>query len=228
MKKKKHLLELLVIIICMLSVSYLKVQYTWREGHTQATVVIDAGHGGFDPGKVAADGSMEKDINLSIACKLRMYLEKQGVHVVMTRTEDAALGSWGNKSNKNADMQARIDTINTAGAVCGISIHQNSFTNANVRGAQVFYYQGATEAEKLALQIQESIKVVLQDSNTRQPKENTSYYILRKAICPMVIVECGFLSHPEESLLLQEESYQNKLAEGMGKGILSALRTFEN
>lgn len=185
----------------------------------------EAAHGGFDPGKVGGSGTLEKDINLQIACKLRYTLEQQGIQVVMTRTEDAALGGDSSGTEKNADLKRRVEIMNASGAVLAVSIHQNSFTQAQAKGAQVFYHESSEKGKQLATQIQESLLAELKDGNHRVPKSNTSYYILRNTQCPIVIVECGFLSNPEEELLLQEEDYQEKIAKGIGKGIQSALLT---
>lgn len=183
------------------------------------TVVIDAGHGGFDPGKVGCDGTLEKNINLFIALQLKEILEKEKITVLMTREEDKAVGKSDGEISKKEDMRSRVELINTSGADLAVSIHQNSFTDAASKGAQVFYHTGSTEGAILAKLIQEEIKQVLQDGNRRMEKADNTYYMLKKTSCPLVIVECGFLSNYEETALLKEESYQKKLAEGIAEGI---------
>ncbi|MGL4344241.1 MAG: N-acetylmuramoyl-L-alanine amidase CwlD [Cellulosilyticaceae bacterium] len=183
-------------------------------------IVIDAGHGGFDPGKVGVTGVYEKDINLQIAQKLKAYLEQAGATVVMTRTSDEALGGVGGKSTKNDDMRYRKETINQSGADIMISIHQNAFTQPKVRGAQVFYYENAEASKQLAYSVQSNIKSEADPNNKRTIKSTTSYYVLKSTTMPSIIVECGFLTSPEEEKLLKSEEYQDKMAWAIYKGII--------
>lgn len=187
------------------------------------TVVIDPGHGGFDPGKVGVDGTLEKDINLAISLKLKDLLEQENIKVIITRTEDKAVGQTEGEAKKQEDMRSRVEMINESNADLAVSIHQNSFTEESSKGAQVFYHPESEAGEKLALLIQEKIKQSVDDDNHRQAKSNDSYYMLKKTTCPIVIVECGFLSNYAESALLNEEAYQKKIAEGIKEGILSYL-----
>lgn len=184
------------------------------------TIVLDAGHGGYDPGKVGVNGALEKDINLSISSKLKVLLEKKGFIVVMTRTTDEALCSDEASYNKSADMKGRVKIIEEAKADITVSIHQNSFTSSSSKGAQVFYYDASEKSRQLADTIQEMMKELLDDGNKRTAKANSTYYLLRKTTCPIVIVECGFLSNTDEANLLMDEAYQNKVAEAVYEGIL--------
>ncbi len=186
-------------------------------------VVIDPGHGGIDPGKVGVSGVYEKDINLQIAGYLRDYLEKKKVHVWMTRENDQGLYDESDTGKKSADMRARIDRMNQPEVVLVVSIHQNSFTSAESKGAQVFYHALSERGEKFAKRLQEILISGVDPENHRQAKANDSYYILRKSEKPAVIVECGFLSNPEEEKLLSEPEYQKRLAKAIGKGILEYL-----
>ena len=183
------------------------------------TVVVDAGHGGIDPGKVGVHDEKEKDINLSMAKKLEEKLTIQGYKVVMTRTEDKGMYSDGDSNKKMADMRARIALITETEPKLVVSIHQNSFTQTSSRGAQVFYYEKSQEGKILAQTLQETIKSVIGDDNKRQAKANTNYYMLLHTPCTMVIVECGFLSNPEEATLLSDDSYQDKMTEAICQGI---------
>lgn len=185
---------------------------------TKAVVVLDPGHGGFDPGKVGTKGTLEKDINLAIAKKVEKLLADNGYVVSMTRTEDMALCSGNESSKKLTDMKNRVAFIEKADPVLAVSIHQNSFS-AGTKGAQVFYYTGSEEGKKLANIIQGSIRDAVGDDNHRVEKANDSYYMLRKVSCPLVIVECGFLSNPEEETLLCDQKYQEKMARGICEGI---------
>lgn len=185
------------------------------------TVMIDSGHGGYDPGKISCiQGVLEKDINLAIAMKLKTELESQGFCVCMTRDKDIALCEEGSAHKKRDDMAKRITMINESGACFCISIHQNSFTQESQKGAQVFYYAGSEQGKCLAEHLQKSIKEALNDGNRREAKENSNYYLLMHTECPTVIVECGFLSNAEETRLLMDEAYQQKIVEAIREGIL--------
>lgn len=186
-------------------------------------VVIDAGHGGFDPGKVGIGGELEKEINLSIAKLLQKFLELNDCRVIMTRDSDDGLYSSGDKNKKSADMRKRIDIITEAKPDIAISIHQNSFTQESSKGAQVFYHVSSDEGKKLAEIIQEQMKKSLNDGNHRVAKSNDTYYMLKKSVCPLVIVECGFLSNGVEAKLLKDPVYQEKVAWAIHLGVMHYL-----
>lgn len=181
----------------------------------QKVIVIDVGHGGWDPGRTGTQGENEKDINLKIALKLQNYLEQSGSVVLITRNEDEALDL-----NKKIDMKKRKEIINDSQGDMMISIHQNSFPSSSEKGSQVFYYKNNEEGKELAQLLQERLKSVLDPDNKRQAKENSSYYILKNTKIPSAIVECGFLTHPEEEKLLNTEEYQEKVAWAIYLGII--------
>lgn len=183
------------------------------------TIVVDPGHGGRDPGKVGVNGVIEKDVNLSIALRLRDNLEGKGYRVVMTREEDIGLYSDGDSNKKASDMRKRVDIVNNSGATVAISIHQNSFPDPSCKGAQVFYYGTSQESEIFANIMQEQIKMILQPDNKRLAKADTSYYMLKNTNCPIIIVECGFLTNKEEAGLLIDEEYQDEMAEAICLGL---------
>lgn len=193
--------------------------------NVQPVVVLDAGHGGKDPGKVGVSGILEKEINLAIAGRLKVLLEQNDVTVVMTREEDCDLASEGASNRKNEDLRARIQKINEASPVLVISIHQNSFPEEDVAGAQVFYYRGSEEGKKLAGILQRSLATEADPENHRVAKADSSYYLLKNSSAPMVIAECGFLSNPQEEAKLQTEEYQEKLAFALLLGILEYINT---
>lgn len=178
-------------------------------------IVIDAGHGGFDPGKVASDGITEKTINLSIAQKLSAFLEQGGAVIQTTRVEDTSLSE-----NKRQDLKGRAEIANNSKADLFISIHQNSFPKSNVKGAQVFYYKNSEEGKRLASLIQSRLKEVVDVDNERVAKANDNYYVLKQIKIPSVIVECGFLSNSVEHDKLMSDEYQEKLAWAIYMGIL--------
>lgn len=191
--------------------------------HNELCIVIDPGHGGRDPGKVGVNGALEKDINLAIALKLKDLLEQNDFHVIMTRTEDEGLYSESDSNKKRADLNNRIKIINSSDAVFAISIHQNSFSQENVKGAQVFYHAQSEQGRILATTLQEQIKETIKDGNHRKAKSNTSYYMLKHTTCPLVIVECGYLSNSAEAELLTKEDYQEKMAWAIHLGIMRHL-----
>ena len=184
-------------------------------------VVIDAGHGGNDPGKVGVHNELEKDINLSIAYMLKDKMVDAGFSVLMTRTSDDGLYNIYDKNKKMSDLRKRVEIINTSEAVCLISIHQNSFSSSNERGAQVFYYNTSELSNKLAKFVQKSMKEYHDVNNTRQEKSNGSYYILKKTYKPAIIVECGFLSNGEEAYKLTTKKYQESIATSICNGVVS-------
>ena len=183
-------------------------------------VVLDSGHGGMDPGKIGIDGSLEKDINLQIAERLKMYLEASDVDVIMTREDDRGLYEESDDSKKMADMKNRCKKIEEANPDLVVSIHQNSYPEEYVHGAQVFYYNGSSGGEQLAGLIQTQLVQDLDPENHRQIKPNDSYYLLKKTKGTIVIVECGFLSNAAEAGKLCDEAYQDRVAWSIHKGIL--------
>ena len=175
-------------------------------------VVIDAGHGGADPGKVSVDGSLEKDINLQIALKLQKFLQMQDVDVILTRDSDMGLYDENASNKKVQDMKNRVAIIEENQPVLTVSIHQNSYHEEYVHGAQVFYYANSEKSKELAERIQQVMALQLDKDNARKAKANDSYYLLKKTSTPIVIVECGFLSNYEEAQKLSSELYQEKVA----------------
>ena len=195
------------------------------DGNKFPVIVIDAGHGGKDPGKVGVNEALEKEINLQIALRLKSLLEQNDVKVVLTRAEDKDLASEQAVNRKTEDMRARADLISETNPVLMVSIHQNSYPEEDVDGAQVFYYTGSALGKQLAEIIQNSLKSGLKDGNHRAAKANKEYYLLKKAVCPAVIIECGFLSNPAEAALLVTEEYQEKLAFSIHLGIMEYINT---
>lgn len=182
-------------------------------------IVLDAGHGGEDGGAIGIKTlSREKDINLSITLKIGRLLESVGATVILTRENKDALSKNG--FNKMKDMRSRAEIIELSRPYIVVSIHCNSFPQSqNVHGAQVFYYPGSETGKLLAQSIQDSIKNNVDNQNLRQIKSE-DFYMLRHGNSTNVMVECGFLSCPEEEQLLLNDSYQNKLAYAVFDGIV--------
>ena len=189
-------------------------------------VIIDAGHGGKDPGKVGVDGSLEKDINLQIARKLQRFLVMADVDVVLTRESDAGLYDEDAPNKKVQDMKNRVALIEERQPALTVSIHQNSYHEEYVKGAQVFYYATSEESKRLAGVLQEQLRA-LDPENNRQAKGNDSYFLLKKTSRTIVIVECGFLSNREEAEKLSTELYQEKMAWNIHMGIMKYLNGVE-
>lgn len=197
--------------------TYVSVQ---QENVRRNLVVLDPGHGGRDPGKVGVQGEQEKDINLAISLKVKERLEKDGMEVVMTREKDVMLADEDASNKKLEDLNNRISIINERQPAVAVSIHQNSYSDASVKGAQVFYFTHSDKGKQAAEAMQKEL-LEFDQENTRKIKANDTYYLLKKTEVPTVIVECGFLSCPEEEALLTDEAYQKKLAEAIAKGIES-------
>ncbi|MDI9510192.1 MAG: N-acetylmuramoyl-L-alanine amidase [Clostridiales bacterium] len=221
MKKKYFSIFFLILVfIARILASEESVKVMRNFFQPKVTIVIDPGHGGRDPGKVGVNQALEKDINLAIALRLRDLLEQNDINVILTRTEDVGLYSESDSNKKRVDLNKRIEIINTSDALFAISIHQNSFSGESVKGAQVFYHAESDQGKLLALTLQEQIKETINDGNHRKAKSNTSYYMLKHTSCPLVIVECGYLSNRRESELLIQEEYQEKMAWAIHLGIL--------
>ena len=189
----------------------------------KTTIVIDVGHGGSDPGKVGIQGIKEKDVNLAIARYLKDYLIAEDYTVYMTRETDQGLYDESVSNKKKSDLSNRIQFLKKKNASCMISIHQNSYPDTIQHGAQTFYYEGREEDKNFAQYVQDSL-LAFDPSNTRQIKSNTSYYILKNAQVPSILIECGFLSNPEETANLTDPNYQKQIAYAIAIGTCRYLR----
>ena len=190
----------------------------------ERTIVIDAGHGGDDPGKIGIGGALEKDINLEISKKLQKCLEKEGIRVVMTRKDGDSLAEPGAANQKQSDMRKRCDIIEKEDPVFTVSIHQNSYPQESVHGPQVFYYTQSEPGRLLAGCIQDALNTDLQVDRPREIKANNTYYLLKRSKSPTVIVECGFLSNRAEEAKLATEEYQDRVAQAVYRGIMECLK----
>lgn len=229
---KKYRIELTMaclLLVCFYLLSrqaaVISVNQTERGTQKVASplILVDAGHGGSDPGMIGVGGLEEKGINLSISLLLRDTLEKSGYSVIMTREEDKGLYDSSAANKKAQDMQRRIAMIREHMPVLSVSIHQNSYHDAGVHGPQVFYYESSVEGKKLAEAVQSSLNDRLEVDRPREVKGNTSYYLLKRSSGTLVIVECGFLTNPEEAQKLQTKEYQEKVAAAVSEGIRTYL-----
>lgn len=225
MPVKKNKLKRLLSLICLLAIIlcclYNKSSTVYAVGTSQ-TIIIDAGHGGFDGGASADDGTTEKGINLQISQKLNKILVAYGYKTVLTRDGDYALGSnKSSKTTKQLDLKARTEYMQNYPDSIFVSIHQNKFSDTSVHGFQTFYSNKVDGSKLLAEAIQGSTVKYAQPENTRPVKaDSRGVYIMENATIPTVIVECGFLSNPNDLINLKSESYQTLLAFSIANGIL--------
>ncbi|MBQ4105541.1 MAG: N-acetylmuramoyl-L-alanine amidase [Clostridia bacterium] len=188
------------------------------------TIIIDAGHGGEDGGAESPGGLLEKDINLDIALHLQKLFIQSGFDVKMTRCDDNAIYDDDAKTlreKKVSDLHNRTEILNSSQNNILISIHQNKFEQSQYSGTQVFYSKNNPESASLAEYIRVAVKGLLQPNNERECKVATnSIYLLDNATVPAVLVECGFLSNPQEEQLLQSDEYKKCMAFTIYSGFL--------
>lgn len=216
---KKHISKIISLIL--VSIHILQAGNIYAAPNTVIAgkvIIVDPGHGGFDPGKPGIAGKDEKHLNLEIALLLRDYLERAGAMVIMTRTTDDDVDGMDGVKHKSKDMVERKKL--SEGSDIVISIHQNSFTQPSVKGAQAFYNGKSQEGKRLAEMIQAQIKLFTDPNNRRSAKSNTNYYVLKATTMPAVIVECGFLTNPEEEKKLNDVTYQDHMARGIYLGVI--------
>ena len=185
------------------------------------TVIIDAGHGGFDGGATAPDGTTEKDINLAVSLKLKKILTLYGYDVIMLRDTDTALNTEGDttRSKKRSDIMNRYAVMEANPDSIYLCIHQNNFSASYCHGAQMFYCKSTDGSKELAEYIQASLKAV-QPDNDRVIKPCTDdVYLIYNAKTTALLVECGFLSNRDDLLNLKNEEYQMKLAFAISSGL---------
>lgn len=182
-------------------------------------IVLDAGHGGADSGTVAANGTPEKEINLAIVLALYDFLNVTGVKCKAIRSGDYEY--YPDNSNRSkSDLYNRLDFVNETENAVLVSVHQNFFESTAESGMQIWYTKNVQSSKILADKILNNTKIFLQQNNTRLNKESDgSYYILYNARVPSVMVECGFMSNPEEEARLESSTYQKQLACVIALGI---------
>ena len=219
--KIKKVLVLFCILCLMIG---MPIRANSEENKTQSIILIDPGHGGVDGGAKSKNGTIEKNINLLIAKKLKTELEAAGYIVYMTREEDSQLDT-----KKVRDLNARCQMKKDTKCDIFISIHQNIFPQSNCFGAQVWY--GANDKSKLlAEDIQKSLKESIDDNNKRISKAaKEQYRILRDGYDgACVLVECGFLSNREEEQKLKSDEHQDKIVKGIMDGVSSYIGNNNN
>lgn len=187
-------------------------------------VVIDAGHGGEDGGAVSQSGEYESHINLQFALRVRDLLRLLGQRVILTRAEDISLSTEGATiaARKVSDIRNRVNLVETTQNALLVSIHQNHFPESKYRGAQVFYASGG-ESRALAERLQSLLTTQVDPKNHRLSKPAENIYLMQHVSCTAVLVECGFLSNPQEEALLRDADYQKRICAAVCIGILQHL-----
>ena len=224
------IISLSTVIVCC----FLLLFITHKSESVSATadkkgffIIIDAGHGGMDGGTSSADGTKEKDINLSVSKKLNTMLTASGYKTIMLRNDDALIGDNSLstiRARKVSDIRKRLEIAESYPDSILISIHQNYFTVPKYWGTQVFYSLNSPESKLLAESIQQSVVRFLQPDNNRKTKPvGSNIYLLYNCTIPAIMVECGFLSNPNEAEKLKSDSYQNMIALTIMQGIIEYL-----
>lgn len=190
---------------------------------TNKIIIVDAGHGTPDEGAESSNGITEAQINLKIALKLQKLLEQNGCTVILTRHDENSIYDEGSdtiREKKVSDLKNRVKIGNESGADIFVSIHLNKIEQTQYSGWQTFYKKGCEDSKNLATIIQKNLNASIETKNERTPAMLNTVYIMKNIQIPITIVECGFLSNPEEEKLLQTEEYQEKLAWGIYNGII--------
>lgn len=190
---------------------------------TNRVIVVDAGHGKPDEGAQSSRGTTEAETNLKIAQKLQNLLEQSGATVILTRSDENAIYDAEESSlrqKKVSDIRNRVKIGNESSADIFVSIHLNKIPQQQYWGWQCFYQAGNDKSIALAKKIQGNLNEAIQRENKRVPMKLDNIYIMKHVEIPTTIVECGFLSNPEEEQMLLEDTYQEKLAWGIYNGIM--------
>ncbi|MCT4605168.1 MAG: N-acetylmuramoyl-L-alanine amidase CwlD [Marinisporobacter sp.] len=221
--RKKWLISLSIFIMVIIFALCMNGALEASKSMTlNKVIIIDAGHGGIDGGAVGKNGTVESQVNLEIALRIRKLLEQDGAIVFLTRDEDVGLYSEDGsvRKKKNEDLRNRKKLRNESNADLFVTIHMNSFSESKYYGAQTFYPKNSEESKRLAELMQEELIRVIDNGNNRVAKQKNDIYLLKDCRIPTALVECGFLSNPREEKLLHDEKYQEKIAWSIYIGIL--------
>ncbi|MCH5190782.1 MAG: N-acetylmuramoyl-L-alanine amidase [Oscillospiraceae bacterium] len=233
--KKTIVILLISLLISLTIVIFQKTELTLSSNlsnENETVIIIDAGHGGEDGGAVAADGTVEKDLNLAISLKLNDVLSSFGYKTCLIRDIDISIHDENAstvRERKVSDIHNRAGFMKKFDNCIYVSIHQNKYEGSSIWGAQTFYSPNNDESVVLADFIQESIAAKIQPDNNRVIKKSgTNIYLLYNATCPAVMVECGFLSNPQELAFLKNDEYQSQMAYAISYGIFNYFVTEVN
>lgn len=230
---KKDIIFYSIMITFVIGATFLPISITKdkvvttisKDAFNNFKIVIDAGHGEPDGGAISKSGVKESELNLQIAQKVASKLRDNNFEVIMTRENESNIAPESEQTQsirqiKTSDLNNRVKIANESGASILVSIHMNNFEDSKYRGWQTFYSKNSEDGKKLAENIQKSISECIEYENKRTALKIEGIKIIDKSAIPAVIVECGFLSNEEECTLLQDNSYQEKLAEGIKNGII--------
>lgn len=214
-------LTVILIILVIVNVNKSITQSTFKQGSPLSgkVIVLDAGHGGRDPGASGDTGVTEEKINLEVTLKLQKYLEVSGAYVILTRADQNGLYDLNANNFKRSDMKKRKEIINSSRADLFISIHQNKFPESKYKGAQVFYRPNDETSKKISVLIQKELKNILDKENSRAEKETAENYLLKNSVMPGILIECGFLSNKRDEKNLISNEYKENIAWAVYKGI---------
>lgn len=237
-KQISTLLKLItIVVILLLAVDFLTLHLVNTDRYIEAmyslsenkTVIIDAGHGGEDPGTIGINGVYEKDLNLQISYLLGAALAERGYAVFYTRTEDKLL--YSDEENikgirKISDLKNRCKIAAEFPNAILISIHMNSYKKEKYHGLQVYYRENDNNSRMLADEIQKSVIANMQPENNRKTKPGKDIYLLENSINTSVLIECGFLSNKEECENLSKKEYQSRLCLSIVYGIIEYIENY--
>lgn len=218
------IISLVIVIVSVIEVKTASEEVIKIMPITNKTIIVDAGHGGIDPGSMTDDQSVkEKDVNLKITKKVKELLEASGAMIILTRNDDTSL--YTEQAGKtirqkyNENLKNRKKIIQESSADMFISIHLNKFQESKYYGAQTFYPAGKEDDKQLATYIQGELKRVVDKTNNRKIKSTNDIYLIKDNEIPSTLIECGFLSNDKEAKLLNDEEYQDRIAWSIYVGI---------
>ena len=230
--RKRISVMLLIILIGIFAFSYKTSEKEIKKDQKYVTttpvankvIILDAGHGVPDEGAQSSSGTTEAETNLKITLKVQHLLEQSGCTVILTRSDENAIYSLDAKTLKEkkiSDIRNRVKIGNTSSADIFVSIHLNKIPQSQYSGWQYFYQSKSEQSQKLAKSLQRSLNEAIQKENNRVAMKLDNVYIVKHVEIPLSIVECGFLSNPEEEKQLLEDDYQEHLAWGIYMGIIN-------
>ena len=208
-----YLYAIAIVLSVSAAVNHTAAQVSTRiQQRTQPVVLIDPGHGGIDGGTTSCTGLSESKLNLEISLRLNDLLRFLGHNTLMTRTQDISLGTQGStiREQKSSDLKKRVEIANQQQNAVVISVHQNHFTQSKYSGPQVFYNNNP-QSQNFAEQLQKDLNHSLAPDSNRSCKRSNGVYLMEHIHPPGILVECGFLSNPEEEQKLRKPEYQKKL-----------------
>jgi len=241
MKKSTILRTLFVISVLILSITIYEITNSYMISQrviktnatpiTNKTVILDAGHGLPDEGAVGFTGTTEQAINLEIVLKLQKLIEQSGSKVILTRSDENGIYSADSTSIRNkkiSDIKNREYIVDNSNADIFISIHLNKYQDSKYSGWQTFYQSKIDNSKLLATSIQNELNNNINNDNKRVPMAIKGVYLMEHISIPGVVVECGFISNPNEEELLKQETHQSKLAWGIYTGVQKYFQQIDN